>query len=137
MSETTKMEHFSASKIPIFETYFFDTYAFFEILRGNPRYERYKNAAIVTTIFNLAELASGLKKEISEPLADEYVDKYWMFVVDITRDDVKKATNLKVKRKKMSIPDCIGYTVAQRLQIQFLTGDDDFKDLQNVEFVKK
>lgn len=119
------------------DTYFFDTYAFFEIIRGNPRYESYKDAGIVTTIFNLAELAYGLKKEMSEQVADEYLRRYWLFAVDVTHEDVKKATSLKNKRREMSIPDTIGYTVAQRLRIKFLTGDDDFKDFPNVEFVKK
>jgi uncharacterized protein len=44
------------------ETYLFDTYALFEIIYGNPNYENYSNASIVTTIFNLAELNYNLKK---------------------------------------------------------------------------
>ncbi len=36
--------------------YFFDTYAFFEIIRGNPGYRKYAEVQAITTIFNLAEL---------------------------------------------------------------------------------
>ena len=41
----------------------------------------------------------------------------------------------KIKRKPSYI-DCIGYMVAKRLNIKFLTGDKDFEDLDNVKFVK-
>ena len=39
-------------------------------------------------------------------------------------------------KKKFSMVDCIGYMLAQKKRLIFLTGDDAFKDLQGVEFVK-
>ena len=50
--------------------------------------------------------------------------------------DIKNATDMRLKFKHMSFPDVIGYVVAKRLGIKFLTGDNDFKDMKNVEFVK-
>ena len=44
--------------------------------------------------------------------------------------------DLKTTHRKLSIPDAIGYTVARRLNIKFLTGDKDFEGMENVEFVK-
>jgi len=44
------------------EIFFFDTYAFFEIINGNPAYEKYMNCDGITTIFNIAELNYNLKK---------------------------------------------------------------------------
>ena len=41
-----------------------------------------------------------------------------------------------LKNKDMSMPDAIGYVIAKRLEIKFVTGDNDFKDIPNVEFVK-
>ena len=32
--------------------------------------------------------------------------------------------------------DCIGYILAKRLSIKFLTGDKEFEKLDDVEFVK-
>jgi len=32
--------------------------------------------------------------------------------------------------------DCIGYIIAKKSGVQFLTGDEHFKDFENVEFVK-
>ena len=44
--------------------------------------------------------------------------------------------DLKIKNKHLSIPDAIGYTIAQRHDAKFLTGDEDFRDMPNIEFVK-
>lgn len=117
--------------------YFFDTYALFEIIRGNENYERYKDVVGITTIFNLAELSYGLKKEVDEKIADEFTDKYNSILVDVGVDDVKEAMSFRKKHKNLSIPDVIGYIVAKRLNAKFLTGDDDFVNFDNVEFVKK
>ena len=38
--------------------------------------------------------------------------------------------------KKLSIPDAIGYTVAKRLGIKFLTGDKEFEHMEDTEFIK-
>ena len=121
------------------ETYFFDTYAFFELVYGNPKYKKFEDVRAVTTIFNLVELNFSMKKDFEEVIADKYTDEYWDYLVNITNEDVKKSMSLRraLKNKKLSAPDVIGYTVANRLGIKFLTGDEDFKDMDNVEFVKK
>lgn len=116
--------------------YFFDTYAFFEIIRGNPNYEKYKEVNIITTVFNLAELNYGLKKEKGKETADNYTKKYWIFLVNVSLEDIEKAMDLKVRKKHLSIPDAIGYIVAEKHNVKFLTGDEDFRDMPNVEFVK-
>lgn len=117
-------------------TYFFDTYAFFEIIDGNPKYKTYTKSQVITTIFNLAELNYGLKKKMSKEASDSYTEKYYLYVVDITLDDIKKAMNFKTIYKHLSIPDAIGYTVAKKYGVKFLTGDGDFENMENVEFVE-
>ena len=43
----------------------------------------------------------------------------------------------RTRRKvSLSYADGLGYEVAQRMEIKFLTGDEAFKGLENVEFVK-
>ncbi len=116
--------------------FFFDTYAFMEIIRGNNNYEKYEEVAVATTIFNLAELNYALKKEMSKKAADDYVEKFRQFLIDVTPDDIREAMDLKMKNKKLSIPDAIGYVVAKKLNAKFLTGDAEFKDMPNVEFGK-
>ena len=119
------------------ETYFFDTYALIEVARGNPNYASYTDCGVITTIFNLAELNYNLKKEKNKTTADKITDKFKDAVVSVTADDVKEAMDTKTKHRKMSIPDAIGYTIAKRHGVKFLTGDEDFRAFKNVEFVKK
>ncbi|MBI2647385.1 PIN domain-containing protein [Candidatus Woesearchaeota archaeon] len=115
--------------------YFFDTYAFFEIINGNPKYEIYVECDVITTIFNLAELNYGLKKKMSKELSEKYTDKYYQFVVEVTIDDIKNAMDLKTIHKHLSIQDVIGYTIAKKYNVKLLTGDKDFEGMENVEFV--
>jgi len=41
------------------------------------------------------------------------------------------------KNKNISITDCISYIQSKELGIKFLTGDNEFEYMENVEFVKK
>jgi predicted nucleic acid-binding protein len=117
-------------------SYFFDTYSFFEVLKGNPSYAKYNDSAIATTIFHLAELNFCLKKRAEPAFADRLVDSYRSCLIEVTLEDVKSAMGFKLNHKNMSIPDAIGYVVAKRLGVLLVTGDDHFKGLGNVEFVK-
>ena len=118
------------------ETFFFDTYAFFEVINGNSNYKKYIPCKVITTIFNIAELNYNLKKNKDKKSADYYADKYSVYVVAVTTNDVKNAMDLKTVHRNLSIPDAIGYTIAKRFSIKFLTGDNDFEGMENVEFVK-
>jgi predicted nucleic acid-binding protein len=121
------------------KTYFFDTYAFFEVVNGNFNYDKYsRDVAIVTTKLNLMELHYGLLLLYDKEKADEYYDKFVKFAIEITDDIIKLANYFKkvMKTRNVSYVDCIGYTLAKSRNILFLTGDKQFKDLDNVEFVK-
>ena len=120
------------------ETYFFDSYAFFEILEGNENYRKYVNSKIITTKLNLFELYLGIVREESEENADKAFNKYYPFVQDFDENVIKEAAKLKfeLNKRDLSMTDCIGYVFAKQLGIKFLTGDEQFKDMENVEFVK-
>ncbi|MEK6905009.1 MAG: PIN domain-containing protein [Nanoarchaeota archaeon] len=119
--------------------YFFDSYAFFEIIEGNKNYLTYsKNVGIITTKLNLLELHYGLLKIYGKEIADRYYDQYVSFAIEIEDDIFKKASSLKavLSKKKLSYVDCIGYIAALSRGVKFLTGDKQFQELENVEFVK-
>lgn len=118
-------------------SYFFDTYALFEIIAGNEKYLKYAEQDGVTTIFNIAKFNYGLKKEKLKEEADSITNSYKGRTIKVEWEDVINAMDLKTKHREISIPDAIGYIVAQRKGLKFLTGDEDFKDFDNVEFVKK
>ncbi len=105
-------------------------------MQGNPNYSRFREAKITTTIVNLAELAFNVRRDSTMEKAEEYVKKYSAFVTDIKIEDTLKATELKFNNRKLSLADAVGYSVAKRLGIKFLTGDPEFRHMKNVEFVR-
>ncbi len=121
-------------------SYFLDTYAMHEIIKGNPNYLKFnKNTDIVTTKLNLLELYYSLLVKYNEDIAELAFIRFIEYCIDFTDNSIIKETAIFRKiniKRKMSYIDCLGYTVARRNGIKFLTGDKEFKDLENVEFVK-
>ncbi len=117
--------------------YFFDSYAIIEIINGNKQYKKYTESMIITTKLNLFEIYYFILKQTGEKEKNLF-DKYYEFVVDFDKTVIKRAAELKLKYKKrdLSMTDCIGYALSERLGVKFLTGDKEFKDLANVEYVK-
>ena len=118
------------------ETYFFDSYAVFEMLEGNPNYLAYKKSLIVLTKLNLFEIYYGILKEKGKEKAKELLEEFSENVVDYDNSDIINALEIKKQNSRRSMTDCIGYVVSLRLKIKFLTGDKEFENLNNVEFVK-
>ena len=120
-------------------TFFFDSYAFFEIANGNLAYEPYtKDISIITTRLNLMELHYGLLRKEGKDNADKLYDEYLKFAIDFSDEDIKTANQFRLEQKKqdLSYIDCLGYILSNKLKVKFLTGDNKFKDLDNVEFVE-
>ena len=121
------------------ETYFFESYALYEVVHSNPNYIKYTyNVAIVTTKSNLMELHYALLKLYGKEKADEIYDFYLPFVIEIEDFIIKSSNFWRAQHAghKFSYIDCLGYTIAKLKNIKFLTGDKEFENLDNVEFVK-
>ncbi len=119
--------------------FFYDTYAIFEIAKGNKNYINYiSNIGIVTTKLNLMELYYRLFVTFGIEIAEMNYNKYREFSVEVEDEIVKRAMQFRAehKNKDFSYVDCIGYIFAREKNIKFLTGDEQFKDMPNVEFVK-
>ena len=120
-------------------TIFFDTYAFFEILKKNPKYSNFlEKFSIITTRLNLMELYYGMLKNYDSKIADYVYDYLLKSVVDIDDEIIKEAMHFKLQNKgsRLSYIDCVGYITAIKNNVRFLTGDKEFKGLENVEFVQ-
>lgn len=119
--------------------YFFDTYAIIEIIKQNEKYLEYIDEEATITIFNLAEIYWSVLGDFGEEKANKVYEEYKKAVVEIDDETLKEAIKFrkKYKNRDMSYTDCIGYTYAKRHNMKFLTGDKEFQDLDNVEFVKK
>jgi predicted nucleic acid-binding protein len=117
--------------------YLFDTYAIIEILRGGDAYSAFKDNEIIINNFIFAELCYNLFRE-KEPKAKEFIDEYSKYIQSVKPEWIEEAMRfrLKWKDRRVSITDCIGYIMAKKLGIKFLTGDKEFEGMENVEFVK-
>jgi len=117
--------------------YFFDAYAIIEIIKGNSNYEPYLDAEIIINNFTFAELCYCWFKDKNNG-ADSYCKKYSKHIVSVMPEWIEEAMKfrLKWKDRKVSVPDCIGYIMAKRLGVKFLTGDKEFENMENVELVK-
>ena len=117
---------------------FFDSYALMEIIKGNENYKKYLKEIPITTKLNLMEVYYYLLREENEQKAEFYYNFYLSSCISIPDNVIKKAMKfkLKFKNRRLSYADCIGYVFALELGLKFLTGDKEFKDLINVEFVK-
>ena len=121
------------------KTFFFDTYAFFEIISGNPAYLPYsKGVGIITSVLNLMELYYGLSATRGRETALGYFRRYLDYAVPLDFDVVPPAMDFRLEHKRMdfSYADAVGYALANRQGVKFLTGDKSFKGIPNVEFVK-
>jgi len=118
--------------------YFFDSYAVAEILNGNPNYSEFVEEPVFITIFNLAEIYWVALREYSQDEAGQIYEKYADAVQEIDDDTLREAVKFRKehKKKNLSYCDCIGYVYAVRKGMKFLTGDEQFKGMANVEFVK-
>ncbi len=123
--------------------YFFDTYALHEIEEGNSNYLQFsQDVGIVTTTLNLMELYYSYFVKEGQAAAEKKFSHFRPFCIEASDEVLKEAAmmraQLKAKSNKSSVSyvDCIGYVVAKKMKIRFLTGDREFEGVENVEFVK-
>lgn len=120
------------------KAYFFDTYAVIETLKGNLNYLKYRNCNAVVSKLNIFEIYYYYLREFGKEYANKVVDIYYNSIIEFNQEIIKEAAKFKLENKKrnLSMADCIGYITALKLKIKYLTGDKEFINLVNVEFVK-
>ena len=120
------------------DKYFFDSYAIIEVINRSPQYERLRDVSITTNVLCLGEVYYYFLKVHNKQTADFWIEKLNVDVLSITKEITIEASQIKFdyKKKQFSYPDCIGYVSAKKNKLKFLTGDREFKGMDNVEFVK-
>jgi len=118
--------------------YLFDMYALIEIIKGNKNYEKYINEDFFTSILNLGELYYYVLNNYGKNDAELWKTKLNRFIILIDEDIIIKAMEFKFlnKNKNFSFVDCVSYICSKENNLIFVTGDKEFKGLENVEFVK-
>ena len=120
-------------------SFFFDTYAFHEIVTGNHSYLGLtRDVKIVTTQLNLMELYYQLLALYDKKHAMGLFERYQEFAVAISNSIIIGAMDFRKLhyKKDLSYVDCVGYTIAKKMGILFLTGDRQFENMDNVKFIK-
>ena len=119
--------------------FFWDSYAVIETIKGNSNYNPYIDEEVIITIFNLTEIYFSALKDLGETAAEKIYQQYSPSVSEVPDNVIKKAMKFKLKNKdkNFSYTDCIGYIYSTENDMIFLTGDKQFENLENVEFVKK
>ena len=118
-----------------------DSYAFIELFGGNSRYlEVFRSNAIATTALNVVEVYGALLRRIEPSEAQSHARSMLPAVLEVPREAALRAAEFRVemigKKRKCSHVDAWGYAAAGALRRRFLTGDEVFRGLPNVEFVK-
>ena len=118
--------------------YFLDTYALIEIIKDNKNYEPYKKGNLITTKLNLMEFHYFLLRTVGKSKADFNYNRLLPLTMEISDETIKRANEFKLlyKKRKLSYIDCIGYIIAKMNSTKFVTGDKQFEEMENVEFVK-
>ena len=121
-------------------TFFFDSYALIEVYEKNVNYEKYTKANAITSYFQVYEVYYSL---IRNGYTKEEIKDFFEFLqsicIELKFEWIPKSVEFRKEYKKrdLSYADCLGYVIAKNLGIRFLTGDKEFENLPNVEFVKK
>ncbi len=118
--------------------YFFDSYALIELIKGNENYKEYAPVGMIFTKLNLFEVYYALLRLDGQQKADSFLYSYSYYAVDYDETVIADAAHFRLQyaKRNISMVDAIGYVVAKRFFMKFLTGDQQFKDLENVEYVK-
>lgn len=117
------------------QRYFFDASAMIRVLEEDPLFEAYKEEPVVTDIGHAYEFARYLLKRYGAARAREILHGLRMDRVEPTSDDLVEASKLAARHSAMSAQDALGYTLARRVKMTFLTTDRAFRGMPGVEIV--
>lgn len=115
-----------------------DTFVLVEIARGNNRFTRYFDEEIVIPNEILAEFFGVILRDKNELTANYWIKKLEGYGKEVPLNILIKAIKFKYKNttKNFSFFDCVGYIFALENNMQFVTGDGEFKNMKNVEFTE-
>ena len=124
----------------IAKRFFYDSYAVLAYISGNPKYRPYfeENDGFLTKL-NLIEIYYRTLEVHGAQAASDVVKVFAKYLVDFDISDIEGSMKLRLKLKKngfnISYADALGYYLALKSNVKFLTGDKWFKGLEGVEFV--
>lgn len=109
-------------------------------LSDNPNYRSYfeENDGFLTKL-NLMEVFYRTLEVHGAEAASQVTQVFAKYTIDFGVADIEGSMKLRLKLKKngcnISYADALGYFLAVKSKVKFLTGDKWFKGLEGVEFV--
>ncbi len=116
-----------------------DTYALVEIAEGNPKFTPYLKANFIITDLTLAEFFGVLLRDKNEELAYYWYEIFEPYSEPVEKTILIEAIKFRYEHKKTDISffDAVGYVYSVSKGCLFVTGDKEFENFKNVEFMKK
>lgn len=117
--------------------FFFDTFALVELARDAAAYAPYKAAPIFTHQGNVYEYIAARLRAVTEPKVRDEVRRMAPNLLEAATDDLFAAAAFRQDHadRRVSYVDALGWVLARKNGMRFLTGDRAFKGIENVEFV--
>lgn len=118
--------------------FFYDSYSVLAYLSDSPGYAAYfeKNTGVLTRL-NLMEIYYAILRVHGATAAHEVLEAYSAREIEFSLLDVETAMKLRYELRKLelSYADAMGYHIAKKEGLKFLTGDKAFEGLPGVEFI--
>ena len=119
--------------------FFYDSYAIIAHFTGDKNYQSYFiEHSGVTSFYNAMEVYYAILKREGEKEAHLILQHLIPLIVYPDFNDIEPAMKFRLKhnKHKLSYADCLGYILASKHNVKFLTGDKEFASLPNVEFIR-
>lgn len=115
--------------------YYFDTFALVERTRGKSSYAPYAEVPVFSHQANVYEFVAWLLRTDSESVGREVLRRTAINLLEADTDDLFAAARLKLE-KRVSYVGALGYVLARKNGMRFLTGDKAFEGADGVEYVR-
>ncbi len=120
---------------------FYDSYAILAYTSGHPAYKRYfeENDGVLTKL-NLLEVFYRALEQYDFRAASDILESFSKYLIDFGLEEIAGSMKLRAELKRegrnLSYADALGYFLSRQMGLEFLTGDREFRDLSNVEYVE-
>lgn len=118
--------------------YYLDNYALVEITNDNKRFHKFFDTEFIISDLTLADFYRVLLRKFNQQTAEYWAKRLNAYSLSVAREVLFKAIKFKHKNKEkgFSFFDCVGYTLARERKALFVTGDEEFRNMPGVEFIK-
>jgi len=122
-------------------TFYYDSYAVLAYTSGHPGYRKYfdENDGVLTKL-NLLEIFYRSLEQHGLKAASSIAETFSKYVVDFGLAEIAESMKLRLELKRqgrnVSYADALGYSMSRKMGIMFLTGDEAFRGLRGIEYLK-